>query len=46
MRAEAVVVVCRACGATIELDAEYWDDGRGGVFCLDCGAERLYGVTG
>ncbi len=46
VRREAVDMACRACGATIGADEEYWQDGYDGVLCLDCGAERLYGVTG
>ena len=41
-----VTLVCRACGHEIGPEEEYWQDGRAGLFCLDCGAERLYGVTG
>lgn len=38
--------ICRACGAAIGPDDEYWQDGRAAILCLDCGADRLYGVTG
>ena len=41
-----VTLVCRVCGNPIGPDEEYWQDGRPGVLCLDCGAEQLYGVTG
>ena len=43
---DVATLVCRACGGVIGLEEEYWQDGRAGVLCLDCGAERLYGVTG
>ncbi len=46
VRVEAADMACRACGAAIGADEEYWQDGRDGVLCLECGAERLYGVTG
>ncbi|HET8631746.1 MAG TPA: hypothetical protein VFL91_30345 [Thermomicrobiales bacterium] len=39
-------LVCRACGAPIGPDDEYWVDRHGHAFCLDCGAERLYAVAG
>ncbi len=43
---DVATLVCRACGEAIGLEEEYWQDGRAGVLCLDCGADRLYGVTG
>ena len=39
-------LTCRTCGEAIGPDEEYWQDGRGVVLCLECGADRLYGVTG
>ena len=43
---DVATLLCRACGGVIGPEEEYWQDGRAGVLCLDCGADRLYGVTG
>ena len=43
---DAATLVCRACSGVIGPEEEYWQDARAGVLCLDCGADRLYGVTG
>ncbi len=43
---DVATLVCRACGGLIGPEEEYWQDGRAGVLCLDCGADRLYAVTG